>query len=205
MPLLFLLSFTTACAPQGDTMLGLVCYATQTEVSSDELLSIGFTVDEALGEMAGSRTFDATHVAGPQTEITIDLARGDGAAVLVEYFDPETDQPSDECSDYVSIPIDTQIITADGAFDFTASMTLDIEEVDTGCLHAELPTDSNQGSFGVELGADETSTYSLTHCISDGTRVLGELAVVTETTSGSGEEATISSISDTVMLWEFDG
>jgi hypothetical protein len=69
-------------------------------------------VDEALDELAGMQTFDATHEEGPQTEVTLDLQHGDGAAMLVESFDPDTDQSSEECNSDVSIPIDVQLTTS---------------------------------------------------------------------------------------------
>jgi hypothetical protein len=125
------------------------CETEEREVGDDEVVGdFGATVSELFAPLAGTREVEGTYGDGTTGAVAFDVARGEGAALLVDStavqkghmrlgFGVDYDlQPV--CDDRLTVPVDVALWTEDEHIDVDTSDDLDISSQGWAAVHAAL-------------------------------------------------------------------
>ena len=176
--------------------IGHECDVTETEVAVDEVLPIGASAAQLMGEIAGSAAHEAWYTDGTGTEITVTLQLGEGTAVFVEQVIPGTEDKDEVCQDHVRVPVSVVIATGDNAVVFDLPGELQVRDAQTHTLYTVATPADNRGTHSIALSAGETGTYQVEQVVV-GEAVSGSIYVWVE--SVDGDVATVHQ--DLLLQW----
>lgn len=131
---------TNPCVPVVTTPLG-----------PDEVSPFGFTPNQLVVNVSGTRTASFAWAKGGSTELTVGVTAAIESAAFVDYEYESNDgtEPEIACMDAVEIAAAVTFTTADGAFAETLSLTLSATDADRGVIAEELQLEALTGTYEV--------------------------------------------------------
>jgi len=142
------------------------CDEVSTELTWDEVSPLGFSADQALGQLRSTWSADATTLISERTPLLLSV-QGSGVVSLVERQDtPVPDNAtvvgSDQiCDDYLALGLDLTLSTGDGQLDAQLSTTLAVPDP--------------AGERAPKLSAEGLPTWATFSTQLDATQLGGEL------------------------------
>ena len=196
------------------------CVEESTPVGDDEVTDLGFSAATALGRSAMDADRAGTWADGGAADLHVTVARGSGTAELVlrrEDAEAVATRPSllpgdeyllveVECSDFLRVPLDVSVRSADGDLDFAEGaslVTADHLEVAAATLDVPFDGAGVPAPSGVDTEAwtDQEAFLNISWSLSTETGHLGWQA----SNPPDEEGASSQSISRTIVTWEIDG
>lgn len=198
------------------------CEEVATPVALDEVTALGFSAADVLaavvGEASATATFTEEH---RDTTVTITTSAADGAVFVLhertpapddtDDTDPQSDGPPqgapDEgaCPDWLEVPIDVRLATADGAFDEARTGTILTSELATLSAGGDLAWDALTGTWDVTTVTDpadwDTVSMSWSNQWEAGGTIRGQIDLSASRDDGGGVG---SGLVGPVLRWPAD-
>ncbi len=163
-PWLAILSLLTLTACDEDLdEAGAGCTDSYTELAADEVSALGFSADEVLAAIAGSRSETLQWADGPQTSITVEAIHTGGPIRFVDSEPTPHDGGMDllaaaHCEDRVEIEAQVTVTTDDGLLNETFDVMLAADEPTSADFTAsDLAIDDLAGDY--QIREIDTSQY----------------------------------------------
>lgn len=148
----------SGCSQDTGTENGLSCKETRSAIALGESTALGFSAQDALNYLESSYEATLTWADGTTTAVTMSIDDRDGD---IEFVDQEVDNSSSGqeeyqadamimCEDFVSIPVTVTFATADGKFNESWALSMQVTQADQATFYHEVLPDGFTGSYALQ-------------------------------------------------------
>lgn len=149
----------SGCGQDTATENGLSCNETRSTITLGESTALGFSAQDALNNLEGSYEASLTWGDGTTTTLSLSIDDREGAVELVDQEVAESssgqemtsDAAMPMCEDFVSIPVTVTFATADGKFNESWALVMNVTQADQVSFYHEVLPTGFTGSYSLQL------------------------------------------------------
>ena len=201
----------SGCSQDTPSENGLSCQETRSAITLGESTALGFSAQDALNNLEASYEANLTWADGTTTAVTISI---DDRAGDIEFVDLELAESSSGqeeapaevmpmCEDFVSIPVTVTFATADGKFNESWALSMQVTQANQATFYHEVLPDALTGSYAFQslnpADFDEVKvTFTLNFAPQNATGSVYEFGSKAE----EGSDGVASATQEEVATWE---